>query len=555
MAEEPQRAAGQILAEIDNIEKAWMSAIRYGLFGELEASAFGLWRFYSLAGASIDVERFMRLAAERLKADLEGRGEDSGPAARRDERILSKVRALQAAALVSQGDYDASIPIAEEAITRGKASGGAEGEAFGYLSKGQALSTKAQYPEAQRCLENALSRAQRSFSEDGLVDSLDLIEYLVYLWLGSIAIRQSQHARAGKLFERSLTICRRRGDLRGEIHCLANLGNAARAAHAYSSAREHYEHALQLARQSGYRWGEATTQQELGDVIRLQGDPEFARQLTERSLTIYRDIGDRMREAVSLAYLGRLCVYLGDDAGSRAYLDRFLHVIEGVDAPFAEDWGWVALAIRHDRAGDAEQALAYARRAVAAAERVGSHVDYADALVVTAQILAGMSQPAEARRAYQRAIELCGGVEAASEAITARAGLAQIALEGCDRPEAAAQVETILATQEADPDAGSDQPFAIQLICYRVLAASDDPRAPGILVRAHRNLLNYADGIADPALRHSFLGTTYRPTASYRRPTSAFQLPDALFPTPCLPGPLQIQRQQPPQDRLVRPLP
>ena len=502
---EPQRAAGQILAEIDNIGKAWMSAIRYGLISELDASAFGLWRFYSLGGASIDVERFMRLAAERLKADLEGRGEEGGPASRRDERILSKLRALQAAALVSQGDYDASIPVAEEAIARGKASGGAEGETFGYLSKGQALSTKAQYPEAQRSLERALSRARRSLSEDGFIDSLDLIEYLVYLWLGAIAIRQSQHARAGDFFEQSLSICRRRGDLRGEIHCLANLGNAARSAHAYSSAREHYEVALDLARQSGYRWGAATAQQELGDVIRLQGDPEFARQLTERSLAIYRDIGDRMREAVSLAYLGRLSIYLGDDAGSRAYLDRFLHVIEGVDAPFAEDWGWVALAIQHDRAGDAVGALAYARRAVAAAERVGSHVDHADALVVTAQILAGMKQLDEARRAYQRAIELCGGVEGASEAITARAGLAVIALENCDRPEALVQVEMILSTQQADPDAGSDQPFAIQLICYRVLDALDDPRAPGILARAHRNLLSYADGIADSALRHSFL--------------------------------------------------
>jgi predicted ATPase/DNA-binding SARP family transcriptional activator/tetratricopeptide (TPR) repeat protein len=503
---EPQQAAGQIQAAVDNIEKAWMSAVQHRWVTALDESAIGLWRFCSLAGASMDVGRLMHLAAERLESYLNQSAVEPAADAPGYERALSKLRAMEAAALVAQGDYDTAILVADHAIALGQTSVGIEGEVFGYLNKGQALVQKAQYGEAQRCLENALSCSQRSTpGGDVDADSLDLIEYLVYLWLGSIATRQSQHARAWEFFRRSLDICRRRGDLRGEIHCFANLGNAARAAHAYSSAREHYEHGLRLARELGYRWGEATTQLELGDVARLQGDPEFARELTERSRMLYREIGDRVREAVSLAYLGRLHVYLGDDASAREYLDRFLYLIEGIDAPFAEDWGCAALAVRHYHAGDAEQALVYARRAVAAAELVGSRVDHADALVIVAQILASMNRLAEASDCYQRALELCDEVDGASEVISARAGLALIVLAQQDRAEALAHIDTILATLAKYPDGCVDQPIAIYLACYRVLDALDDHRTKEVLQAAHRRLVEYADRIKDDTSRRAFL--------------------------------------------------
>ena len=287
------------------------------------------------------------------------------------------------------------------------------------------------------------------------------------------------------------------------MHCFANLGNAARTAHDYVAAHQYYLDGLRLARRLGYRWGEATTQQELGDVVRLQGDPEYARELTERSLTLFREIGDRMREAVSLAYLGRLHIYLGDDVGARAYLERFLHVSEGIDAPVAEDWGSVALAVCHYHVGDMEQALVYARRGVVAARLVGSHVDHADALVVTAQILTALNQLDDAIHTYQQALALCS-VDSASEALMARASLAQIATIRGDDTVALAQVEMVMATLAHHPEGCVDQPGAVDLLCYRVLDTLDDPRATDVLQAAQRRLLAYADGLADDT-RRSFL--------------------------------------------------
>ncbi len=501
----PQQPAEQIRVDINNIKQAWLSAVLHDRLTELDRSAIGLWRFSSLDGQNNGLEQLMQVAADRLDTHVEPDDAHRGVDARSCQCVASKLRAIQAAALIAQGDYESAIPVAERAIALGQASGGREGEAFGCLCKGQALAQKAQYVESQHCLEAALTAAQCALSGDSAIDSLHLVEYLVHLWLGAIATRQSEHTRAVRLFRRSLDICRQRGDLLGEMHCLANLGNAARSAHEYASSRAYHEQALCLARRLAYRWGEATTQLELGDVARLQGDPELARELVERSLTLCQEIGDRLGEAVALAYLGRLHSYLGDDVGAQECLDRFLHVVELIDVPFVDNWGWAALALRHDRVGDADQALVSAERAVTAAEAVGCRVDQADALVIVGQIQAGMNRLADATHAYQQAIALCE-LDSAAEAIAARAGLAQISLAQCAWPEAQSQVETILAAlAEPDEGGGGDQPFAVYLTCYRVLDALEDPRAVGVLQEAHRRLLDYADGIMDRTRRRSFL--------------------------------------------------
>lgn len=501
--DQPQQVAGEIWAEIDNIRRAWNSAVQRRQFTELDETAIGLWRFWSLSGHNHDLEQLMRLSADQLETHAEENDAHRGADARSCRRAVSKLRAIQAAALIAQGDHDSAIPISERAIALGQASRGIEGEAFGYLANGQALVQKAQYPEAQLCLEQALTCARQSSSSDGPMESLHLMEYLVHLWQGAIATRQSEHTRAADLFERSLDVCRQRGDLRGEMHSLANLGNAARSAHQYAASRDYHECALHLARDLGYRWGEARTQVELADVARLQGDPELARQLAERSLTLCKEIGDRLGEAVSLAYLGRLHTYLGDDTASQECLDRLLQVVEVVDVPFVNNWGWIALAARHYHMGDVEQALVYAERAIAAAEAVGTRVDQADALVTTGMILASMNRLDEATCRYLRAIALCDALDSAAEVITSRSGLALVCLAEHAWPEALAYAEKLLAN--LSEHAGGDQPFAVYLTCYRVLDAIGDSRALEVLLEGHRQLLEYADRIVDGPRRRSFL--------------------------------------------------
>lgn len=132
-------------------------------------------------------------------------------------------------------------------------------------------------------------------------------------------------------------------------------------------------------------------------------------------------------------------------------------------------------------------------------------MDQADALVVTGQILASMNRLEEAICAYQQTIAFCDAADGASEVISARAGSALIVLSQHQTIEASALVEKILATQSEHPAGGVDQPGAVYLACYRVLDALNDSRATGVLERAHRQLLDYANGISDEALRRSYL--------------------------------------------------
>lgn len=90
-------------------------------------------------------------------------------------------------------------------------------------------------------------------------------------------------------------------------------------------------------------------------------------------------------------------------------------------------------------------------------------------------------------------------------ATEALAGLARVALAQGDPPRAQTQVEEILRYLEHGTMDGAEHPFQVYLTCYRVLRASQDPRAQGILATAYRLLQERATKITDEELRRSFL--------------------------------------------------
>ena len=85
---------------------------------------------------------------------------------------------------------------------------------------------------------------------------------------------------------------------------------------------------------------------------------------------------------------------------------------------------------------------------------------------------------ASAHRAYQQAIDTYAAVGNAGLATEAWAGVAAISLAHNDLPQARACVEVVLQTMADQQRIGLDEPFAVYLICYRVLQATDDPRIP-----------------------------------------------------------------------------
>jgi ATP/maltotriose-dependent transcriptional regulator MalT len=180
--------------------------------------------------------------------------------------------------------------------------------------------------------------------------------------------------------------------------------------------------------------------------------------------------------------------------------------MQDVELPLeVEMEGLFTLAAYAHLRGDNEQTLVYAAQAQNMAQASGNQSYLAHALLLTGQVHLGLSQLVEAARAYQQALTVYDQLCNPSLAAEARSGLARIALVHGDLPGAQAQMESILNVLAAHPYVGLDEPFQIYLTSFRVLEASGDERAASILQAARRLLQEYADHIADPALRRLFL--------------------------------------------------
>jgi hypothetical protein len=92
-----------------------------------------------------------------------------------------------------------------------------------------------------------------------------------------------------------------------------------------------------------------------------------------------------------------------------------------------------------------------------------------------------------------------------SEASESVAGLARVSLARGEVARAMAHVEEILSHLESGTPATMEQPLLLGLTCYRVLQASDDPRAATVLEEAHQLLQEIAAKFTDGDLRRSFL--------------------------------------------------
>lgn len=111
----------------------------------------------------------------------------------------------------------------------------------------------------------------------------------------------------------------------------------------------------------------------------------------------------------------------------------------------------------------------------------------------------------EAVPAYQRAYNLHQEAGLHHLAMEALAGLAWVSVLQENLPQAKTRIEEVLSFLEFNTLNGTDEPFRIYLICYRILRDTQDARAKEILNTAHSLLQEQAVKISDETLRHSFL--------------------------------------------------
>jgi tetratricopeptide (TPR) repeat protein len=190
---------------------------------------------------------------------------------------------------------------------------------------------------------------------------------------GFLATRQSDHAAARSLFERSLEMSRELGDRPAIADSLNYLGVLADDQGDYVLAQSLHEESLAIRRELDEAGGIAASLNNLGAVIEhraivdwlnhrgteAEHQAEFARarSLLEQGLAIRRQLKDQLGIAGSLMNLGFVADYQGDYATARGMFEESLRISQELGNRDSIDWsleGFSALAAAQ---GQAERAL------------------------------------------------------------------------------------------------------------------------------------------------------------------------------------------------------
>lgn len=183
--------------------------------------------------------------------------------------------------------------------------------------------------------------------------------------IGSIHYEQRDYEQAQDYFERSLRLAEKAGDTRGAANTLNNLGDVAREAGDYPEALDYYGRALSASESINFKLGVARTLNNIGGGVYLyQSQARQALEPLRRSLALYESIGEKYGLSIATYNTGRA----------------------------------------HYLLGEREPALDYAARAAALGRESGNLKAVAQAQTLTGDVLAAAGRGAEARRAYEDAI-------------------------------------------------------------------------------------------------------------------------------------------------------
>jgi WD40 repeat protein/DNA-binding SARP family transcriptional activator/predicted ATPase len=502
---EPKEAAREIQGEIDNVRQAWLWAAQQTILPDLNAAAYALRLYYTFISLEPEGEQLFQPTIERLRSET----------APQSQALLSKLLGFQAILQLAQHKYPAALAAAQEAVRiSASAPPGQpyiEGETFGHLAWGMALSLESSNPQARTLLEQALQMTQRyqpaSAAGQSPIESLYDAEWVAHLSLRDLDRYEDNYPGAIAHVQQAVQLCRALDKRRGEMNGLIHLGDPLIKAHDYEGARQVCAQGLALARALNNRWGAGFSLHHLGDATRLLGRYGEALTLLEQAHTVMHLDSDLAEEAMVAALLGHLYNLMGAYEQATTWFDRFLAALQQFPSawPEAELEGLLPLSLFRCHTGEHELALDCANRCLHLAQTYGWRQSQARALIVRGHAEVGRQQPAAAHASYMQALALCQTLNDLHLGVEAEAGLARLAVARGDLAQAQTHVTNILPTLDFHPQAGMDEPFEIYLTCHQVLAASNDPAAATVLQRGYDLLQAYARQIPDHDLRESFL--------------------------------------------------
>jgi hypothetical protein len=236
---EPRQATEELRTELDNIRHAWHWGAMQADISTLDRAAYGWWQFCLLAGLALEGEQTFGSAAAHVRTRLEQIGEQD-PLHQPTQRLLSKLLALHANYLFAQGKDEQMAVQAREAIGLGEASGGLEGETFGYFVLGRALQELQQHASARAMWEKTIQLARVYQTRHPFSELLREVEYMAHNWLRGALLFFGEYLDARACSRQALHTCQSLSKLRGEMSCLTDLAEIDFHLSDYEAARQGY---------------------------------------------------------------------------------------------------------------------------------------------------------------------------------------------------------------------------------------------------------------------------------------------------------------------------
>ncbi len=414
-----------------------------------------------------------------------------------DDRKRTEVALARGALADMIGDYATAVAQAHRAIALAQKTGALAQEAQGNNLWAKTLWRQAAYAEAHQRLEQALGLARKAGAWEQEAASL--------FTLGIIADKQARYAEARGYMEQTLQRYHEHNDRRGESLVLNSLGVVAYNQRDHVAARQYLDQSLRLKREFGDRYAEGVTLNNLGLVAIRQRDYVRAQADLTGCLRLCEHIQDREGESAALSSLGSLALRLGDYVRARTYLAQALALAKEIgdregEAIILATQGRLAL-VQDDRV----LAETRTREALRLAEDIGYPEVEVDALTNLGHVLSARGVLGASAEAFQKAVGLHSANGKSGRDAEPLAGLARVAFGQGNLAQASAYVDEALALMETQEFDEVDEPFQVHLICYQVMAATQDPRATPFLNRTYHLLQESAARLADDSARRQFL--------------------------------------------------
>jgi predicted ATPase/predicted Ser/Thr protein kinase len=228
------------------------------------------------------------------------------------------------------------------------------------------------------------------------------------------ALGQGDYSEAFRLFEESLALYRRLGDISGVARSLAQLGWLLIARGEFERAKAFSDESLTLARDANDKPTSSVALANLAETAFAHSDYVRAKGLFEESLALRRELGDRRNVANALIHLGRTELMRGEDERAVALLEEGLEVARELRDTWGISLALTTLAHAALRRDDWTQARALLAEALTAAQKRGDKRIAAECLQATAGVVTAEGDLLRAVRVWAAADALRASIGASS---------------------------------------------------------------------------------------------------------------------------------------------